>query len=81
MGLPVLKVRDGNGNVYTIPAIVGPPGPKPVKGVDYWTEEDKAELSDYVAEAVTEAKQAASETQSIVDNFLASCVNVAEVGQ
>lgn len=74
MGLPVLKVRDGNGNVYAIPAIVGPPGPKPVKGMDYWTEEDKAELSGYVAEA-------AEQVRSLIDNFMASCVNVAEVGQ
>lgn len=44
MSVPILKLRDENGNIIPVPAIVGPPGPKPIKGVDYWTAEDKAEM-------------------------------------
>lgn len=31
---------------------VGPQGPKPVKGVDYWTEEDQAQMVQEVLEAM-----------------------------
>ena len=34
---------DENGNVYV---------PTPVKGVDYWTDADKAEIKSYVDEAI-----------------------------
>jgi len=70
MSVPILKVRDENGNVFGIPAIVGPPGPKPVKGVDYWTAEDKAEMENAAINAA----------QAKIDAFLANCTNVAEVG-
>ena len=40
----ILRVRDDRGKIINIPAIVGPRGPAPVRGEDYWTEEDKAEI-------------------------------------
>lgn len=41
----VLKFRpDANSPWSEIPALVGPPGPSPVRGTDYWTEDDKNEI-------------------------------------
>lgn len=40
----ILQVKDANGNWIGVPATVGPPGPKPERGVDYWTEADKEEM-------------------------------------
>jgi len=40
----ILKIKDENGNWIPVPAIQGAPGPAPVKGEDYWTEEDKQEI-------------------------------------
>ena len=57
----ILRVRDQNGNVVEIPAIVGKDGKDgkdgldgytPVKGTDYWTAEDVAEIKGYVDEAI-----------------------------
>lgn len=54
--VPVLRIKDKYGNVRDVPALIGPqgdPGPKgdpgkpgytPKKGVDYFTEADKAEM-------------------------------------
>ena len=64
-----LKLRDENGNVYEIPALVGKKGDKgdtgeqgpkgddghtPVRGIDYWTTEDKTEIVADVLAAVDE---------------------------
>lgn len=35
-----------------IPGPAGPAGYTPVKGIDYWTEADKAEIKSYVDEAI-----------------------------
>lgn len=43
--MAILRVKDDNGNVIDIPAIKGD---TPVKGVDYWTEADKAEINNYI---------------------------------
>ena len=41
--MPVLNVWDEETQTYVgIPTIKGEPGQTPVKGTDYWTEEDKA---------------------------------------
>ena len=41
----ILKIKDkGTGAWVGIPAIQGPAGKTPVKGTDYWTDEDKAEV-------------------------------------
>lgn len=46
--MAILKVRDKNGNIVDIPAIKGAKGDKPVKGVDYFTSDDKQEIVDDV---------------------------------
>ena len=43
--MSILKIRDENGNFIPIPSIKGD---TPKKGVDYWTEEDKEEIKDYI---------------------------------
>ena len=46
----ILKARDKQGNIFETTALIGPPGPSgktPKKGVDYFTEAEKAE---YIAE-------------------------------
>jgi hypothetical protein len=35
-----------------IPTVTGEDGYSPVRGVDYWTEQDKAEIKAYVDEAI-----------------------------
>lgn len=52
----ILAIKDTNGEWIQVPAIVGPPGPVPVKGVDYFTVEDKAELVNEVLEAMPAAE-------------------------
>ena len=42
--IPVLTVYDENGNPLPIVAIKGGTGRTPVKGTDYFTEADKAEM-------------------------------------
>lgn len=50
--MAVLRVKDDEGNIYNITAIKGDKGDKPVKGEDYFTEEDKTELVTDVLEAL-----------------------------
>jgi hypothetical protein len=50
-----MKIGDGIKNVNALPFYVGEGGEDgytPVRGVDYWTEEDKAEIKSYVDEAI-----------------------------
>ena len=47
----ILRVKDENGAWIAVPALVGPKGdtgPAPVRGVDYWTEDDKTEVVEEV---------------------------------
>jgi hypothetical protein len=39
--------------------VVGEQGPAPVKGTDYWTDADKAEIVSDVLEAMNDAEEAA----------------------
>ena len=50
--MAILKVKDDKGNIIDIPAIKGDKGDTPVKGVDYFTEEDKAEMVTAVIESL-----------------------------
>lgn len=43
--MPILKIKDEKGKWTNIPAIKGD---TPVKGVDYWNEEDKEEVKGFV---------------------------------
>ena len=49
--MSILKVKDGNGQWLDIPAIKGD---TPVKGVDYWNEEDKEEVKSFIDEDVAD---------------------------
>lgn len=51
--MAILRVRDIDGNLYDIPVIKGDPGYTPVKGEDYWTEE---ELEAVTAEVLANAR-------------------------
>lgn len=42
--MAILKIKDNNGNVYEITSIKGDKGDTPIKGTDYWTAADKAEI-------------------------------------
>lgn len=45
MGKPILQIWDEASQAYVaIAAIKGPAGHTPVKGTDYWTAADKAEI-------------------------------------
>lgn len=43
--MAILRVKDDEGNIIDIPAIKGD---TPKKGVDYWTDSDKAEIQAYI---------------------------------
>lgn len=45
-----LKIKDENGNWVSLPTLKGKDGHTPVKGVDYFTEEDKQELINEILE-------------------------------
>ena len=47
--MSVLYIRDKNGNLVPVPALIGT---SPVKGVDYWTEADKNEMISEVIAAL-----------------------------
>lgn len=47
--MAILRVKDDEGNVIEIPAIKGD---TPVKGVDYWTDTDKAEIQAYIDQQI-----------------------------
>lgn len=51
MIIPVLRIRGEDGQMHDIPAISGPkgdPGYTPQRGVDYWTQEDIAQINAYI---------------------------------
>lgn len=53
--MPILRVKNENGEWVEIPALVGPAGPQgpsPERGVDYWTDEDKQKIVDDVLAAL-----------------------------
>ena len=43
--MAILRVKDNEGNIIDVPAIKGD---MPQKGIDYWTDEDKAEIKAYI---------------------------------
>lgn len=49
--MSILKIRDENGKVIEIPSIKGD---TPIKGIDYWNEEDKKEVKDFIDTNVAE---------------------------
>lgn len=48
----VLRLRMPDGSIQTVTAIKGDKGDKPTKGVDYFTDEDKAEMVNEVLAAL-----------------------------
>lgn len=59
--MPILKVKNPDGSWSDIPALIGPKGSKgdtgangktPVRGTDYWTPTDIAEIESYIDTAV-----------------------------
>ncbi len=54
--MALFRVRDENGNIYDIPALKGEPGNTPIKGEDYFTEEDKQEIAELAADIVDAVK-------------------------
>lgn len=50
--VPILSVYDENGNRIPILAIKGDPGKTPIKGTDYFTDTEKAEMVSAVIAAL-----------------------------
>lgn len=45
MAIPIMQIWDeAQGKYVPIPVLQGPPGATPVKGTDYWTAADQAEI-------------------------------------
>lgn len=63
--------------------IPGKDGITPVKGVDYWTDADKKEISDFVSDFVSDSKtkleNALAEVKDIASNTLVKAVKSSEV--
>ena len=55
--MAILKIRDKDGKVYEIPVLKGDRGEKPIKGMDYWTEEDRQEIQGYIVEELAKRSQ------------------------
>ena len=49
--MAILKIKDANGNIIEIPSIKGD---TPIRGVDYFTEEDKEEIKGFIDEDVAD---------------------------
>ena len=71
--MAVLKIRDEHGEIIEIaslPGAKGEDGHTPVKGTDYWTEADKAEIRAYVDEQIgaveTLLDQAIAEQEAVI---------------
>lgn len=65
MRMAIMRVRDKNGNTVEIPAIQGEPGYTPVKGVDYFTDEEVAQI---VNRAVEEAVSVCNAPTLLIQN-------------
>ena len=60
MSTPICKVWDAEQSKYVgIPAIKGTDGRTPVKGTDYWTATDKAEIVNDVLAALPDGTEVA----------------------
>lgn len=68
--MPILSVYDENGNQIPVPAIRGAQGASPVKGVDYWTSADKAEIVEATTAALDLSSYAThEEVEQEIGNF------------
>ena len=55
--MQLLKYRPNKESEWKeIATIMGPPGPAPIKGTDYWTEADKQEIINSVLAALPAAE-------------------------
>lgn len=50
--MSVLKLRDANGNWVAVPALQGENGYSPIRGKDYWTDEDIAAMKSYMDDEI-----------------------------
>ena len=56
--MQLLKYRPNKESEWKeIATIVGPPGPAPIKGTDYWTEADKQEIINAVIASFTNGNE------------------------
>ena len=56
--MQLLKFRPNKESEWQeIATIMGPPGPVPIKGTDYWTESDKQEIINSVLAALPAAEE------------------------
>lgn len=62
----ILKVKQPDGTITTIPLGKGADGYTPQKGIDYWTEEDKAEMTAQVQAVCVAKNQGASNVGKIL---------------
>lgn len=50
--MKIMKIKQPDGSIVEVPIGKGSDGYTPVRGTDYWTEADKAEIKAYVDEAI-----------------------------
>lgn len=58
--MDILRIKDENGVWQNVPALVGPPGKNgytPVRGTDYWTAADQAQIVQDVLAALPAAEE------------------------
>ena len=66
--MAVLYVRDADGKFVPIPALSGAKGDTPVRGVDYWTEEDVKQIQGYIDNQIADVERDLSTlSEEIVD--------------
>lgn len=66
--MAVLYVRDQNGKLVPIPSLRGRKGDTPVRGVDYWTEEDVRQIQGYIDDKISDVSDEVDKlNEEIVD--------------
>ncbi len=55
--MEILKLKQPDGTWADVVALVGPKGDSPIKGTDYFTEQDKQEIVDEVLAALPSSEE------------------------
>ena len=85
--MAILKIKDENGKWIGVPAIKGEPGADgkdghtPVKGTDYWNEEDKEEVKGFVDDSVVKLENVLQNILKAIQDGGTTTSTVAEIDQ
>lgn len=77
--MPSINIRDvNNGGFIELPVVKGD---SPVKGIDYWTEEDKEEIKEFVDNSVADLETVLQNILKAIQNGGTTSTTIAEIEQ